>query len=78
MAILVKELSPSDVTDPIEKEIIDILLKKRKAIDIHELYKKVIDRNHLASYEFKYALSHLLANHIVSMDYDGNIVITSK
>lgn len=75
MTTMALDQDNSILTDPIEKLIYELIQSERNTINIQDLYSKAIVKNFLAGPEFKYALSHLLSNQLVTLDFDGNISI---
>jgi len=59
----------------VDKLIYDLIDAEDKPIDIRILFDKASKENFLVSTEFSYALSNLLANNIVSLDYDRKLSI---
>lgn len=62
------------ITD-VEDLILKLIKKEDHPIEIDKLFNKAAKVNSLATYEFRYAVSHLLANQIINLDSEGRISI---
>ena len=63
-----------DITD---KLILKILSDNKEPMEIHDLFDKVVAKDPISEYEFKYAFSHHLSTGKIKMGFEGIVSLNN-